>query len=125
MAGFWAYILFVADGKPNLLVLITLFFLMGFLAMSHILAFTDMTHWISIENSGLASSIVNAGEFLGSSVLSLIIGFMLDKQWQGSLVDGVRYYEPSSYRIAFMIFFITALIGILTSFIGVRKKHSS
>lgn len=121
----WSYILFIAKGKPPIGVLVILFFIMGFLAMSHILAFTDITDHISSENSGLASSIVNCGEFLGSSIIALIIGSVLDLTWSGELVNGIRSYGPTSYTQAFWIFLFISILGIATSFIGTLKKSQS
>lgn len=122
IASIWGYILFIAEGKPPLSILVILFFIMGFLAMSHILAFTDITDYVSSHNSGLASSIVNSGEFLGSSVIAMCIGTTLDTVWKGTVIDGIRFYDPSSYTMAFSIFFIISLLGVITSFIGTNPK---
>lgn len=122
MALFWFYILVFAKGKPSLIILVIVFFMMGFVAMSHILAFTDINQHVSSENNGLASSVINSGEFLGSSLLSLIIGTILDLTWSGEAINGVRFYSPNSYTLAFSIFLIISLLGIATGFIGVSKK---
>ena len=118
----WTYILFVAKGTPPLEVLALLLFILGFLAMSHILAFTDVTTYCEPHTSGLASSLVNSGEFLGSSIISLLIGLILDFTWSGTLIDGVRVYEPSAYILAFSLFIIVPAIGLLTSFLEQKSK---
>lgn len=117
----WGYILFVEDGKPPLSILVALFFVMGFLAMSHIVAFTDILDFIPYNCSGLASSVVNSGEFIGSSLLALLIGFALDYQWEGHLVNGARLYPSSAYTYAFMVFFVVSLLGVATTFIRPYK----
>ncbi len=118
----WVYILVFANGKPSLPVLALLFFILGFLAMSHILAFTDVSNRCDPRMGGLASSIVNSGEFLGSSIISLVIGLTLDLSWTGTLVEGIRVYEASAYRFAFGIFILVPLLGLLTSFLGNTKN---
>lgn len=121
----WFYILIIAKGQPPLSVLSLLFFIIGFLAMSHIIAFTDITNHCDANVSGLASSIVNSGEFLGSSLIALIIGGSLDLSWKGALANGVRIYDTSSYTFAFYIFLMMSLLGIATSFIGQRKSKAN
>jgi MFS family permease len=122
IASCWGFILFICKGKPSLSVLGALFFVMGFFAMSHILAFTDINKSCDVKNGGLASSLVNSGEFIGSSIISLIIGFFLDLNWDGQVIEGVRYYSPELFVRSFYIFFIISLIGVITSFIGNKKE---
>jgi MFS family permease len=117
----WFYFLIIAKGKPTLPLLAVLFFIMGFLAMSHIVGFTDIILTTSPAFSGLASSVVNAGEFLGSSVISLFIGGFLDFFWQGATEAGVRVYPTSHYIYAFYGFFFLSLIGIGVTFIGEKN----
>ena len=118
---FWIYILFIRKGMPTLFELSIIFFFMGFFAMAHIVAFTDINNYCNIENSGLASSIVNSGEFIGSSIISLIIGFILDLGWNGNIIDGIRVYSKSQYIGSFYIFIIISLIGVAVTFIGKEK----
>lgn len=41
--------------------------------MAHIIAFTDINNYCDSHNTGLASSIVNSGEFIGGSIISKYI----------------------------------------------------
>lgn len=118
----WGYILFIAHGTPPLFILAVLFFIIGFVSTAHIVAFTDINIRSSSENSGLASSIVNSGEFVGSSFISLLIGFLLDLHWDGALLNGIRQYTPYNFRNCFIIFFIISLLGIFTTFIKDSSK---
>lgn len=117
----WIYILVIRRGVPTLTELSIVFFIMGFLAMAHIIAFTDINNYCESENSGLASSIVNSGEFIGSSIISLVIGFILDISWRGEVVNGVRVYSEAQYKGSFYIFLIISVIGIFVTFIGNKK----
>lgn len=114
----WMYILFIAKGKPSLAMLSIIFFIMGFLAMSHIIAFTDISLHCDSKNSGLASSIINSGEFIGSSLISLGIGFLLDLSFRGAMANGMRVYDASAYTNSFYVFLFISLLGVVTSFIG-------
>lgn len=120
----WFYFLFLANGKPPLWSLPVLFLIMGFLATSHILSFTDITVYCDSKHSGLASSLVNAGEFIASSLITQLIGFTLDFSFNGTIVNGIRHYSAEQFKFSFYTFFIISLIGIVTSFIGYKKVYS-
>ncbi len=117
----WFYFLFWVNGNPPLWILPFLFFSMGFLATSHILSFTDITSYCDSKHSGLASSVINAGEFIASSLVTQFIGFTLDFNFNGSIVNNIRHYSAEQFKLSFNIFFIISLMGILTSFIGYKK----
>lgn len=116
----WIYILFIEGGKPPLIMLSLMFFIMGFLAMSHIVAFTDISLYCNAESNGLASSLVNSGEFIGSAFISLLIGFLLDLSFKNTLINGKHAYEATVYKQSFCVFLIISLLGIAASFIGER-----
>lgn len=119
----WVYFLIIEKGKPNLSLLPILLFLMGFLATTHILSFTDITHYCKSNNSGLASSFINAGEFIASSVITLFIGTFLDLTYTGPMINGVRYYSSNQYQTCFFIFLFISALGILTSFIKTKQEQ--
>ena len=52
----------------------------------------------------------NAMNMMGGAALQPIIGWMLDQGWTGKMIDGVRFYPPSSYKYALLT--IPALIAI-------------
>ncbi len=43
--------------------------------------------------SGTATSVVNVGVFLGPAILQPLVGWAMDRTWQGRMVDGVRFYS--------------------------------
>lgn len=122
MTGCWIYFLLIAKGKPSLFLLSFIFFVMGFLASAHILSFTDVTHHCDTQNGGLASSLVNSGEFIASSLITLIIGFSLDLTFTGTIINQVRHYSPAQYKQCFLIFLIISFLGVITSQIGPKRK---
>ena len=118
----WVYFLLITAGKPSLVVLPILFFLIGFSATAHILSFTDITDRCTSDYSGLASSFINAGEFISSSVITLFIGIFLDLTFTGTTMNGVRSYTPTQYQLCFLIFLFISALGILTSFIPSKQE---
>lgn len=119
----WVYILIIKDGKPSLSTYPFILFVMGVFAMAHILSFTDIKEKVQSNYSGIGASIVNSGEFVGSSMLSLMIGYLLDIKWNGQVVDGVKIYGIEQYKFAFLIFLIVSLIGVFMSFIRDNKVN--
>lgn len=117
----WVYILIIEGGKPPLVVFPYILFIMGALAMSHILSFTDIKEKIPGSYGGIGTSIVNSGEFVGSSILSILIGYFLDFKWNGQVIDGIKVYGLEEYRLAFFLFLIVSVIGIIMSFIKDNK----
>ena len=122
MTGCWIYFVLIAKGKPPLFLLPFIFFVMGFLASAHILSFTDVAHHCDTQNGGLASSLVNSGEFIASSLITLMIGFTLDLTFTGTVVDQVRHYSPAQYQQCFLIFLIISCLGVITSQMGQKRK---
>lgn len=119
----WYVFLFVFHGKPPLFLLALFLFLLGFFATAHLLSFVDINEQLTTDDSGMASSIVNAGEFVGSTLLSIGIGWILDLTFFGVTISGVRMYETSQFLLAFRLFALTSLIGILATFIGSKPKN--
>ncbi|HAX73870.1 MAG TPA: MFS transporter, partial [Firmicutes bacterium] len=124
MALCWFYFLIIANGKPSIFMLVILFLIMGFLAMAHIVSFTDILQHCEQRFGGLGTSIVNSGEFIGSSIISLMIGFALDATAKQKLITGAYQYTPSQFKLCFIIFMILSIIGIATSFIGTKRTET-
>lgn len=75
----WIYITIFAEGRPPAYLWPAFFFVFGILIMTHILAFSNVTAVNSLRYSGIASAVTNMGEFIGSALASLAIGFILDQ----------------------------------------------
>ncbi|MEQ8197687.1 MAG: MFS transporter [Clostridiaceae bacterium] len=120
-SAIWVYILLVKRGKPGLALYPFLLFAMGTFVMSHILCFTDIKDKTDGRCGGIATSFVNSGEFAGSSVISILVGVILDLLWKGNFIDGIKFYGIDEYKKAFLLFLAVSFIGIAASFIKDRK----
>ncbi len=49
--------------------------------------------------SGMATSVVNVGVFLGPAILQPLMGWAMDRAWDGALSGGARLYSPEAYVI--------------------------
>lgn len=65
--------------------------------------------------SGSVTGIVNSMTVASGAVLQPGVGLILDRVWDGTVVDGVRIYQASDYRVAFTLILATTVIGFLTT----------
>jgi len=108
----WGILCFVNHGKPPLSLMYPLCFLMGFSSSGFILTMVCSKEINPPSVSGIAMGTVNTGGFLGSAILQVLLGKILDVKWDNTLVNGVRFYSLDAYRTAFLVCFFTTLIGL-------------
>ncbi len=113
----------ICGGKPPAGMLPVVFFVMGLAGVIHILAFTKCKEVNPPELSGVASGVVNMGEFIGSSIFGQVFGYVLDRKWDGTVVDGARAYNVSGYGSMFIISAVVALGSIFCCFKQTRNKN--
>lgn len=106
----WLYISVICKGRPPLSIMPLLLMSMGIVIMFHLLPFTVAKEVNLLKNSGIATSAVNAMEFVGSSVLNSVIGFFV--------LGGV------SVARATVVYFISAVICFTMTFFLEGKKKS-
>ncbi|MCE5252387.1 MFS transporter, partial [bacterium] len=111
--GAWLALIFL-PWKPGPAIFI-LFGLIGFAGTGCILTFACAKEVIKPALSGMATSLVNTGTFLGTLLMQPLFGWVLDRTWDGTLVNNVRVYSMHSYYYGFMIMLAYAAIGIVGS----------
>ncbi len=93
-----------------------LFGLIGLTGAGFVVTFASGKEVCSPALSGMAISVVNTGLFLGAALMQPLFGWVLDKTWDGTLVNGVRQFAMDDYRSALWLmcgFAVIALIGSL------------
>jgi len=68
--------------------------------------------------SGMATSVVNVGVFLGPAILQPLVGWAMDRNWlatNGVMVDGVRFYAAADYRVGMLLMAGAAFFGCLAT----------
>jgi MFS family permease len=51
--------------------------------------------------AGTASGVANMGNMLGGMIMPPVVGWLLDRNWSGAMVDGARVYDFAAYRAGF------------------------
>jgi sugar phosphate permease len=75
----WSYVLILQKGKPPVEQWPFIYFLMGILIICHILVFSNVKEINPLKYTGIATSLVNIGEFVGSGIISLLMGLMIKR----------------------------------------------
>jgi len=112
---FWFYVLIIARAMPPVWILAPLYFLAGALGVVFMLCFASTKEVNHPELSGTATGIVNIAGFGATALVNLVIGWRLDALWDGTMVEGVRYYGQAAFGQAMLILVIVAAIAFVTS----------
>ncbi len=111
----WFYIIVISNGQPPLWQLPFIYLLMGITAVSFILSFTNAKEVNNPHLSGTATSVANVGGFLGGALLNIFVGYILDLNWGGTLVNGARVYSLGAYKLAFTVFLAMGLVAMVAT----------
>jgi len=91
----------------------TLFALMGLGASGFTLTWASAKEVNSPALSGMATSVVNTGTFLGAAILQPLVGWAMDMHWDGRLLAGARVYSEQNYQVGLGIMLAFAVVGLL------------
>ncbi len=108
----WGLIIAMPQGAMNTRLLYALFFLAGLGGISFFLTFALAKEANHPRLSGIAMGVVNTGGFLSAAILNLMIGMVLDANWQGAVVAGAKAYPDFAYRTALLFYFLAGIAAI-------------
>lgn len=91
---------------------LALFLAMGLGASGFTLAWAVTKEVNPPALSGMATSVVNTGSFLGAGLLQPLVGWVMDLGWDGKLAAGARVYSAANYRLGLALLFLFALAGL-------------
>ena len=75
----------------------------GLVAGGMVVAFAAGREHVPVEATGAAMGVINTGVMLlGGAIMQPLIGWLLDRQWDGTLQAGRPVYAPDAYREAFL-----------------------
>ena len=66
--------------------------------------------------SGMSTSVTNMGGFLSAALLQPLVGWVMDRHWQGGLTSsGARLYTPEDFHAGLLLLASVAAVGALAS----------
>ncbi len=99
------------------------FFGLGFFVSSFILVWTLGKNLNPFHLSGSATAFVNTGGMLGSAVLPVVFGVVLDLSWDGNLENNIRIYSESSYRMGLTVLIFFMIISLISIILTHERKN--
>jgi len=109
-ATLWGVFLFWG-GIPRIL-LYPLFAAIGFSSGALIIGFAHSREANHPGAAGAVGGVVNLGPLGFAAVLQPLLGGILDRHWDGLLVNGVRIYNASAYSSAFTLLFVSSCLSV-------------
>jgi len=107
----WALILLVPGHSPTILTILTA--ATGVCSASFIICWSLAKESVPTHLSGTISGVINMGIMLGATVLQPAVGWMLDRGWEGALLEGVRIYSLAAYRAGFGLMLGWILVALV------------
>ncbi len=109
-------------GVTSTPVLITLFFLNGIGSCAMVVCFGAVRELNRQENSATALGLMNMFVVGSGAVLQPLIGWLLDLNWTGDMLDGARLYDATAYAIGFTTLVAANVLGLVCVF-GLRETY--
>jgi MFS family permease len=105
----WSLILFM----PQLPVwlLIVLVSIVGFASGVMIIGFAFVKESVPPSLTGTVSGVCNMGVMIGPMVLQPVMGWVLDRNWNGGLENGIKIYQLDAYQSAFTLMMIGSILA--------------
>lgn len=107
----WLLILFQAN--LSFYQLVMAFFITGFFSGCMIVSFVFVAESVPPSLSGTVSGLTNMGVMMGPTLLQPMVGWILDSQWTGEVVNGVRVYSLDAYQYGFLPMIGWASLSVL------------
>lgn len=109
----WLALIYI-PWQPGLLAML-LFMLIGLTSGGFVVTYPCAKEVTQPALSGMAISLVNTGLFLGAAIMQPLFGWVLDKGWDGKIVNGINMYSWQNYQNAMLLMFAFAVIAVIAA----------
>lgn len=98
--------------------------LIGFAAGAEMLCFANACRVLPVKMAGTVTGFVNGVVMLGGSCLQQLVGYVLDRFWDGQLtIHGTRMYSVNAFQSAFLLLGLCILFALaIALFLKPQKK---
>jgi MFS family permease len=107
------YTAILYSGLQQVVLLSSLFFAAGVFGASMTVTFSCMRELNAKGNSGTALGLMNMCVVGSGAVTQPLVGWLLDQNWEGVLVEGERIYSSGNYDSALLVFYATNLLALI------------
>lgn len=115
---FFAALLVLAlwnNARPPVAALYPIFFAIG-AGVSSITLGTACVKEVNVpQATGLATGLTNSGPFLGAALMQPLFGWVLDLNWEGATLEGLKLYPQIAYAYAFWFCLAVLAVGLLST----------
>lgn len=112
---FWLYVLVIAQAMPPVGLLAPMYFGVGVMSVAFMLCFTGVKEVNHPEFSGTATGLVNVAGFGATALVNLVIGWRLDAMWDGTMMNGTRFYGQDGFQHAMLVMVLLATVALVFS----------
>ena len=88
----------------------------SFISGCVIICFAFARESVPAHLGGTVIGLINMGFMLGPTLLQPAVGWMLDKNWKGDLLDGVKIYSLHAYHAGFILMIAWAALASVLMF---------
>ena len=116
--GVWLWAAWQDSGPLSLVATYALCIVMGLATAGFTLSWASAKEVNPPQLSGMATSVVNVGIFLGPAILQPMVGWLMERTWDGRMDAGVRIYSATDWRNGLLLLTASAVAGwIATLFV--------
>ena len=115
-------IAFWNGGKPPMSVLYVLSFIIGLGSSVIPVLFGCVQDIVPPATRGIASGLVNMGGFAGAAIAQPIFGYLLDRSWQGEMMDYAPVFTLNAFQHGLFLCCALAAVGVLASVL-MKETH--
>lgn len=102
-----------------------LLFLVGLFSSAELLSFSLAIELNSLQAKATAAAFTNCLISCGDAIVQPLVGFLLDHNWSGTMIDGLRHYETRDYQIALSCLPISLVLSFLLLFFIKKERYSA
>ena len=106
----WSALIYVPDWPYAALA--ALLMAIGFFSGCFIVSFAFAKESGPARLSGTVSGISNMGVIIGPMIMQPLVGIILDRHWQGALIDGKRVFDFASYQQGFSLMLLWGVVAL-------------
>lgn len=106
-----AFVAILFIDNANAALLSVLFFLNGLGGCTMVVCFSVMREYNAKNNTAASLGMLNTLVVGSGAVMQPLIGWLLDRRWDGVLAEGVRVYQGENYLLAFQVLIIANVMA--------------